>query len=851
MIEGIFYFCKKDTLRVNIKYKMQKRTIIFILSLLLISNNVFSENDNLVENDSILDLTDESHNMDIYAVYNEQYRGRTDIKKVIFHDSLLVIESSAFRGCEGLTDLVIPNRCKEIHDRAFVDCKSLKSVKLPDSLKSIEEATFLECESLTDLVIPNRCKEIQGGAFYACKSLKSIKLPDSLKSIGESAFRECESLTDLVIPDGCKCILNYAFSNCDSLKTITIPASVTYIEKGSIPMETKLIVAKKSVAEDYAITMGMLYTYGRNLKKGNHKQGLLDLTGMQIDEIGTYQYGGRCELKNIKLPDSLLSIGYCAFRDCRNLVDVTIPDGCESISDGAFSGCTSLRTIKIPPSVKYIDYDAFPLDATLLVEKNSYAEMYARKNGMDFNVKRGQIKKVIGPILKTQWNQPLDYFYQKDKYGEDRNGDGVCYSIALGQIFNHLGLNVYGARSYATSDHVYYRDFDQNQADISALPAYMERNPSLNKDFYQYIENIAIATEHAWSSEEEVHDVGYTINQHVPAHLKIHYLRSVGKVNMEKIIRKSLKKNIPVYAGMKSNQEGHAVVIDGIREKNGYTEVHLNFGWGGLANRWTTIQSAVRYGGWKGSIDYIYEVTPLDKKELKEWKPFRLTQNQLDAMKKETRITAELRNDTLYIPEGSSAIPPYHDKFAKDTTIRYISFPSTMQSLYKCFVDLSKVEELYIPQHVKYLHPEFFKNMKSLKKLYYDSEEEAVCYGPLFRRCNKLTTIEFGPNVKIVPRHLLVENVLVKHIIWSESIERIGYAAFYHAHVKEIELPSSVKEIDDFAFRSIYLKSITIPNSVQRIGKYCFEKKTTIKCRKDSYAYKWAKRHKMTIEIIQ
>lgn len=383
----------------------------------------------------------------------------------------------------------------------------------------------------------------------------------------------------------------------------------------------------------------------------------------------------------------------------------------------------------------------------------------------------------------------------------------------------------------------------------------MERTPTLNKEFYQYIENLAIASEHGWSNEEEVHGVGYTIGQHVPVHFKIHYLRNEGKVNLEKIIRKSLKKNIPVYAGMQGKTTpGHAVVIDGIRKKNGYTEVHLNFGWGGYANRWTPLQSSVRVRGGDGNkyyrVSYIYEITPLDKKELKEWKPFRLTQNQLDAMKNETRVTAELRNDTLYIPEGTCAIPPYHKKFAKDTTIRHISLPSTLQSVYKSFMDLSKVEELHIPRHVRYLHSEFFKNMKNLKKLYYDSEEEAVCYGPLFRSCNKLTTIEFGPNVKCVPKYMLDENVLVRQIIWSESIERIGYAAFHHARVKEIELPSSVKKIDDFAFQSLYLKTITIPNSVQSIGKHSFLEKTTIKCRKDSYAYKWAKRHKMTIEVI-
>lgn len=698
---------------------------------------------------------------------------------------------------------------------------------------------------------------------YMGRDIKDITFPDSLLVIGVSAFQECRNLMDVVIPNGCEEVMDSAFYGCRSLRTIEIPASVSHVGRNAFPMNAVLIVKKKSLAERYAREFGLTYAYKRGQQKYVGRKKVEDMTldvskdddNEEMSEIPVGQYEWRDDIKKVIFSDSLLSIGSYAFLGCRNLADVSIPDGCETIYDFAFGACTSLRTIKIPPSVKFIGTYAFPLDVSLLVEKGSYAELYARNNGIDFNVRRGQIKKVIGPILKTQWNQPLDYFYQQDKYGEDQNGDGVCHAIALGQIFNHLGLNVYGARSYATSDHVYYGDFDQNRVDMSALPAYMERTPTLNKEFYQYIENLAIASEHGWSNEEEVHGVGYTIGQHVPVHFKIHYLRNEGKVNLEKIIRKSLKKNIPVYAGMLGKTTpGHAVVIDGIRKKNGYTEVHLNFGWGGYANRWTPLQSSVRVRGGDGNkyyrVSYIYEITPLDKNELKEWKPFRLTQKQLDAMKNETRITAELRNDTLYIPEGTCAIPPYHKKFAKDTTIRHVSLPSTLQSVYKSFMDLSKVEELHIPQHVRYLHSEFFKNMKSLKKLYYDSEEEAVCYGPLFRSCNKLTTIEFGPNVKCVPKYMLDENVLVRQVIWSESIERIGYAAFHHARVKEIELPSSVKEIDDFAFQSIYLKSITIPNSVQRIGKNCFYEKTTIKCRKDSYAYKWAKRHKMPIEVI-
>ena len=43
------------------------------------------------------------------------------------------------------------------------------------------------------------------------------------------------------------------------------------------------------------------------------------------------------------IPESVVSIGESAFRDCRFLQNVFIPHGVKSIGRGAFAGCTSLN----------------------------------------------------------------------------------------------------------------------------------------------------------------------------------------------------------------------------------------------------------------------------------------------------------------------------------------------------------------------------------------------------------------------------------------------------------------------------------------------------------------------------
>ncbi|MBR5971686.1 MAG: leucine-rich repeat protein [Paludibacteraceae bacterium] len=729
-----------------------KRTIILILSLLFVFNNVFSENDTQ-EGNPVLDLSIESDDIDIYTVYDGQYKRRSYIKKVIFHDSLLLIGVSAFQWCDGLTDLVIPDRCEDIQDKAF----------------------------------------------YGCKSLKSVKLSSSLKVIGEEAFRECESLTDLVIPYGCKYILDGAFFGCKSLKTITIPPSVVYIEKGSIPMETKLIVAKKSVAEEYAIAMGMSYTYDRNQKNdsGTLKyETALDLTGKKIEEIDDYQYNGRREIRSLKLPNSLKKIGRSAFKNCASVTDIVIPNSCDTILDEAFAGCSSLRTVKLPSSLKTIGprsfencnslvsvtipngckeiqdeafsrcvslqtvqipasvkdigtnmyVHCFPTDVLLIVERGSYAERYAQKMQYSYVYSRDQIKNSIGPILKTHWNQPLDYFYSPEKYGfgeyyEWDPEDGICYIISYAQIFYHLGLKVSGARSYATSDHVYYKDFDENKVNMKQLPAYFGHNSYENTELIEYIENLAIACEHPWRKEHQRDEISTSLEEHVPFQYKGYPVNWKNKVEIENLIRKKLEKNIPLYAGLKDFH--HAVVIDGIRVRNGETEVHLNFGWGGRDNRWTPLLKNVTFRSEKtkgnliinpetweleemktdismkfSGVEYIYEILPLNEKEMKEWKPYRLTSEQKSAIEKEKRHTAEMSNDTLYIPEGTNVIQKYNHKFVENHSIKHISLPSTLRVLDFRFINVTNVEELYIPPQVEKIYPSVLEKMKNLKKVY-------------------------------------------------------------------------------------------------------------------------------------
>jgi len=66
-----------------------------------------------------------------------------------------------------------------------------------------------------------------------------------------------------------------------------------------------------------------------------------------------------CYLKEIKIPNSVVSIEYTAFEYCRDMISVTIPNSVTSIENFAFGNCSSLTSVTIPNSATSIGNGAF------------------------------------------------------------------------------------------------------------------------------------------------------------------------------------------------------------------------------------------------------------------------------------------------------------------------------------------------------------------------------------------------------------------------------------------------------------------------------------------------------------
>lgn len=353
-------------------------------------------------------------------VGNNAFSGCADLISVKLPKSVTSIESSAFYSCANLESVTIPNGVTSIGNHAFWGCVSLQSVDIPDGLTSINSAVFADCTSLKSVVLPDSVTSIAYAAFDGCTGLTSVTLGNSLETIGAQAFNGCTALTSITIPESVtliekiafghytgELIINskiveadntekpewlalseiskvtigdnithigartfdyrktlknvtlpssvtsigeYAFANCESLESINIPSSVTTIGDCAFNGSTgELFIDSKIIERDNNASQPM-WACGNKMTKVT--------IGNNITRIGDYAFL-YFEMTSVTIPDSVISIGHSAFRECKGLTSVIIPNSVTSIGEYAFQYCESMTSVTMGSGVTSIDQYAF------------------------------------------------------------------------------------------------------------------------------------------------------------------------------------------------------------------------------------------------------------------------------------------------------------------------------------------------------------------------------------------------------------------------------------------------------------------------------------------------------------
>ena len=249
---------------------------------------VMSENIEYVEDCVFFNtaLTNDESNWDNGSLYIGKllYGVSTDYSgEFVIKDGTRVIGSNCFcsrysgKGCEKITNIVIPDSVVSIGVFSFYNCISLTSIDIPDSVKYIDNVAFSQCINLStinintsnltyvgqnilretayyhnssnwqddvlylntaalcgkddieDLVIKEGTEIIADYAFGCKSGVSSASLPNSLRIICDLAFDDLHALPSIELPDGVEYIGKSAFDGCDLLTELDIPSSVNYI----------------------------------------------------------------------------------------------------------------------------------------------------------------------------------------------------------------------------------------------------------------------------------------------------------------------------------------------------------------------------------------------------------------------------------------------------------------------------------------------------------------------------------------------------------------------------------------------------------------------------------------------
>lgn len=301
----------------------------------------------------------------------------SNVKSVVFPESLEKIAASSFYGCDALESVTFPSTLKTIDSKSFSYCGGISEVVIPAGVEKFGSGAFYYCDGIGKFEVDagNAVYASQDGVLFS-KDMKSLLaypgnkiidtdtyvVPDGVTAIGDMAFNDSK-IVNVEFPESLESIGASAFIDCDFLSFVEISPNVSSIGLGcfsecdaleEIYVDTDNETYKDRDGVLFSKDGTVLYCYPLGMKNSSYN------VPSGVEEIASYAFEHNEVLGSVTFPASLKRIGDYSFQWSTYLNKLNFKNTqLETIGVSAFNTCESLKEISFPETMKSISIGAF------------------------------------------------------------------------------------------------------------------------------------------------------------------------------------------------------------------------------------------------------------------------------------------------------------------------------------------------------------------------------------------------------------------------------------------------------------------------------------------------------------
>ena len=671
----------------------------------------------------------------------------------------------------------------------------------------------------------------------------------NVTAIGDNAFRFASNLSWVILPNSITRIGKYAFYRCN-LSSIIIPGTITTI-------------GQEAFAGCYPLTSISVKSANPNYDSRNNCNAIIEtstntlIAGCQntvipnsVTSIGECAFYNCDSLVSVVIPNSVTSIGNEAFYSCDSLVSIVIPNSVTSIGDNAFGGCRSLTSITIPESVTSIGRSVFQ-------DCSSLSSITVEEGNVTYD-SRNNCNAIIETATNTLITGCNNTVIPNGVTSIGDNAFAYCSSLTSITIPNSvtsIGDNAFGSCRSLTSITIPESVTSIGGYAFDGCPIVKSRftnNSSLDEEENNYwgakiidqeVDGLYIRNDTVIGCNRNIISVTIPDGVTTIGHSALYGCTSLTSVVIPNSVTSLEQSAFNGCTSLKSISIPNSVTSIGdyafygcssltsIKLPNSITKIANSTFYDCSSLASMVVPSGVTHIGqsaFNNCISLSSISIPNGVTDIDGWafsRCYELSDIQLPKSLKNLGQNAfwgcrSLKS--IELPEGITNLGNY--TFSGCSSLSQITIPSTVTSIgVGTFNGCSALTHITIPNSVTSIGDYAFYECTSLPKITLPNSITSIGEAT-FYACSSFTKILIPNHIVSIGDWAFQSCTSVTSVTIPNSVENIGHFAFsYCPSIQSVELSNNLQTIGDYAFDGAYsLNSIIIPNSVKNIGNQAF-----------------------------